>query len=181
MVVGLIFEHQQPVLCLAVDIRVHMDGAGVDLLALVQFRQHSPLFQDFCANGGQIHQGLGTFGRLFRAVDLHAGVQIAPVGGLNGLVVDLHPVKMGGEGGVAAVVGPVGIHHPDLGNGGIPPLLIPEIGLQKLQIVQIHGKAQIFPQGVQPGGVHGGKASDGADGSGNRVLHPQTPPGSPPG
>ena len=36
MVVGLVFEHQQPVLRLTVDRGGDVDGAGVDLLALVE-------------------------------------------------------------------------------------------------------------------------------------------------
>ena len=106
-----------------------MDGAGVDLLALVQFRQQAPLFQDLRADGGNVHQGLRPLGGLFLAVDFHPCGQIPLVGSLNGRVVDLHLVDVGGEGGVAAVVGPIGVYHPDLGDGGVPPLVVPEIAL----------------------------------------------------
>ena len=129
VVVGLIFEHQQPVLGLAVHRGGDVDGAGIDLLTLVQFRQQAPLFQDLCADGGNVHQGLRPLGGLFLTVDLHTGGQIPLVGGLNSRIVDLHLVDVGGEGGVAAVVGPVGVYHPDLGDGGVPPLVIPEIAL----------------------------------------------------
>ena len=43
MVVGFILEHQQPVLGLAVDRGCDMDGAGVDLLALVEVGKQSAL------------------------------------------------------------------------------------------------------------------------------------------
>ena len=45
MVVGLVLEQQQPVLRLAVHIALDLDGAGVDLLALVQVLQDAALFQ----------------------------------------------------------------------------------------------------------------------------------------
>ena len=173
VVVGLIFEHQQPVLGFAVHRGGDMDGAGVDLLALVQLRQQAPLFQNLRADGGNVHQGLRPLGGLFLAVDLHPCGQIPLVGGLNGRVMNFHLVDVGGEGGVAAVVGPIGVYHPDLGDGGVPPLVIPEIALQKFQIVQIHGKTQLVPQSVQRGSVHGGEALHGPDGSGNIVFHPQ--------
>ena len=173
VVVGLIFEHQQPVLGLAVHRGGDMDRAGIDLLALVQLRQQAPLFQDLRADGGNVHQGLRPLGGLFLAVDLHPCGQIPLVGGLNGRVMNFHLVDVGGEGGVAAVVGPVGVYHPDLGDGGVPPLVIPEIALQKFQIVQIHGKTQLVPQSVQRGSVHGGEALHGPDGGRNIVFHPQ--------
>ena len=173
VVVGLIFEHQQPVLSLAVHRGGDVDGAGIDLLTLVQSRQQAPLFQDLCADGGNVHQGLRPLGGLFLAVDLHTGGQIPLVGGLNGRVMDLYMVDVGGEGGVAAVVGPIGVYHPDLGDGGVPPLVIPEIVLQEFQIVQIHGKTQLVPQSVQRGSVHGGEALHGPDSGGNIVFHPQ--------
>ena len=43
---------------------------------------------------------------------------------------------------MTAMVGPIGIHHPHLGNGRIAMLGIPEISLQKLQIIQIHRQPQ---------------------------------------
>ena len=173
VVVGLIFEHQQPVLGLAVHRGGDVDGAGIDLLTLVQLRQQAPLFQDLCADGGNVHQGLRPLGGLFLAVDLHTGGQIPLVGGLNGRVMNFHLVDVGGEGGVAAVVGPIGVYHPDLGDGGVPPLVIPEIVLQEFQIVQIHGKTQLVPQSVQRGSVHGGEALHGPDGGGDVIFHPQ--------
>ena len=47
---------------------------------------------------------------------------------------------------MAAVVGPVSIHQAQLGQGGVPLLLVPEIGLEELQIGQVHGKAVLADQ-----------------------------------
>ena len=63
---------------------------------------------------------------------------------------------MGAEGGVAAVIRPIGVHHPHLRDGGVPLLLIPEIGLEELQVRQVHGQAVVRQQPgqtvlIQPG------------------------------
>jgi hypothetical protein len=128
---GLVFEHEQPVLLLPVHHGGDVDGAGVDLLALVQLGQLPPLFEELCADGGDIHQGLGALFGLLLPVDLLPGGEIAPIGPLHPGVPDIRPVQMGGKGGVAAVVGPIGVHHPHLGDGGVPALPVPEVVLQE--------------------------------------------------
>ena len=154
MVMGLVFEHQQPVLRLTVDLGGNMDGAGIDLLALVQFRERTAFFQCLCADGGDVHQGLRTRFGLLRAVDLLPQHQVAGVGLPDRVMLDPDFIEVGREGGVAAVVGPVGVHHADLRDGGVPVLLVPEIVLQKLQVREIHRKAQSFQQRGEPGFVH---------------------------
>ena len=155
---GLVLEHEQPVLLLAVHLGGDVDGAGVDLLGFVQLGEQASLLQGLGADGGQVHQGLGPLGGLLLPVDLHTGGQIPLVGRLDLGVGDVHGVQMGGEGGVAAVVGPVGVHHPDLGDGGVPLLLVPEVGLEELQVVQVHGQTQGGQQPAQTGLVQGGEA-----------------------
>ena len=150
-----------------------MDGAGVDLLALVQFRQQAALFQHLGADGGDVHKGLGPLGGLFRAVDLHAGGQIAVIGLLHGGIVDLYIVNVGGKGGVAAMIGPVGVHDADLGDGGVPLFLVPEVILQKLQVVDVHGQAQLLQQRPQAGLVQGGEARHRFHGLGPGIFHGQ--------
>ena len=146
MVVGLVLEHQQPVLVLPVDGGRHMDGAGVDFLALVQLRELALLFQVLGADGGNVHQSLGPGSSLLLTVDRHTGSQIFLIGSLNSGVMDDDVVQMCGKGGVAAVVGPISVHHPNFRNGGVPLLLVPEVCLKEFQIIQVHGKAQFFQQ-----------------------------------
>ena len=62
---------------------------------------------------------------------------------------------------MAAVVGPVGVHHPDLGDGGVPALVVPEVGLEEFQVIQVHGQAQLLQQGGEPRLVQGGEAGQG--------------------
>ena len=170
MVVGLVLEHQQPVLLLAVHHGGDVDGAGIDLLAFVQLGEQAPLFQGLGADGGQVHQGLGPPGGLLGAVDLHPGGQIPLIGGPDGGGFDLHPVQVGGEGGVAAVVGPVGIHQPQLGDGGVPALFVPHIVLKKFQIVSVHGQAVFLHKGGNFLAVQRIKALQRLDGFGRIVL-----------
>ena len=156
---GLVLEHQEPVLLLAVHCGGDVDGAGVNLLALVQLGQQATLFQHLGAQSGDVHEGLGPGSGLLLPIDLHTTVQIALVGGLHRLVRELHGVNVGGEGGVAAVVGPVGVHHPHLSDGGVTLLLVPEVGLEELQVIQVHGQAQGGQQLLEPRLVQGGEAS----------------------
>ena len=173
VIVGLVFEHQQPVLVFSVDCGRDVDGAGVDFLALVQLRELALLFQELGADGGNVHQGLRPLSGLFLSVNRHPGSQVLVISLLHRLVVDGGLVQMGGEGGVPAVIGPVGIHHPDLRNGGIPVLLVPEIGLEEFQIVQVHGKAQFFQQSGKGRLVHGNKALHSGDGLGDGIINGQ--------
>ena len=158
VVVGLVFKHQQPVLLFSVHLGGDVDGAGVDLLALVQLGELAPLLQGLGPDGGQVHEGLGPLGGLLRSIDLHPGGQILLIGRLDVQVVDVDAVQVGGEGGVAAVVGPVGVHHPHLGDGGVPLLLVPEVGLEELQVVQIHGQPQGVQQVLEPRLIQAGKS-----------------------
>ncbi|MPN09659.1 hypothetical protein SDC9_156950 [bioreactor metagenome] len=104
MVVSLVFEHQEPVLNLAVHRGGNVDGTGVDLLALVKVLQNAPLFQRLCPDGGYVHQRLGAEFCLFRTVDLFPGGEIPDISRFHPWVQNLHLVDVGGEGGVAAVV-----------------------------------------------------------------------------
>jgi hypothetical protein len=174
VVVGLVLEHEQPVLLLAVHHGGDLDGAGVDLLALIQLGEQAPLFQRLGADGGDVHQGLGPLGGLLLPIDLHTGVQIPLIGGLDRGGADVHRVQMGGEGGVAAVVGPVGVHHPHLGNGGVPLLLVPEVGLEEFQVIQIHRQAQLRQKMGQPLLVQGGEALHHSHAVGGGVLPDQS-------
>ena len=79
-------------------------------------------------------------------------------------------VDLGEEGGVAAVVRPVGIDHTHLCNGGVAVFLVAEIGLQEGQVVQIHGKPHGLLHFGQCIGVHTDKAGDHSDFGGNLVV-----------
>ena len=174
MVVCLVLEHQQPILILTIDFSGNMDGAGVDLFAFVQLGQQAAFLQGLCTDGGNIHQRLGTLGSLLFAVDLHTGSQIALVSIGNRGIVDLHIVNDGGKSGMTAVVRPVGVDHPDFGNGGIPVFLSCKIVLQELQVIQIHGKTQGIQKLRQSSFIHGDKAGNSRNALGQSVLYCQS-------
>ena len=155
---GLVFEHQEPVLCLSVHLRRDMDGAGVDLLALIQLRKLAPPFQGLCTDGGDVHEGLGAGGAVIRTVNLLPQGKITPISGGDAGILNLDAVQMGGKGGVAAVIGPVGVHHPQLRHCGIPVFLVPKILLQKQQVVFVHGQPHAVEQLDQGGLIHLQKA-----------------------
>ena len=79
VVVGLILEHEEPVLLLSVHRGLDLDGAGVDLLALVQVPEDAPLFQGLGRQGAQVHKGLGPALGLLLPVDLPPGGLIGPI------------------------------------------------------------------------------------------------------
>ena len=79
---------------------------------------------------------------------------IAVKGGLDHLVVDLDIVQDGAEGGVAAVVGPVGVDHADLGDGGIAVLAF-EVVLAEDDVGMVHGQALVLhAESLQGAVVH---------------------------
>ena len=150
-----------------------MYGAGVYFLAFVKLRQQAALFKYLCAYGSNVHKRLRAFFGLFRAVNLNAGGNIPLICGLNSRIVNLHMVYVGRKCRVAAMIGPVGIHHADFGNRGVTMLIIAEIALQILQIVQIHCKPQFITQRIKRRAVHGNKALYGADCGGDIIFHLQ--------
>ena len=137
VVVGLVLEEQEPVFLAAVRIHFDFHGAGVDLLGLVQFAQFALLFQELGHDGADVHEvdGLG-------AVELFPSGQIVLIGLLEDGAGKLHAVDGGEEGGVAAVVRPIGVDDPQLGHGGVPVLGL-EVVPAEAQVVHVHGQAVI--------------------------------------
>ena len=141
VVVGLVFEEEQPVLVLAVDVALDLHGAGIDLLRLVEVLQDALLFQFLGTDGGQVHHAAG----LVLAAKVGAHGHVAVEGLLHHGIVDLDVIQNGSEGGVAAVVRPVGVDHLDLGDGRVA-LLRAEILLAELDVAQVHGEALLVDE-----------------------------------
>ena len=135
VVVGLVFEHQQPVLLLTVHLGGNVDGAGVDLLALVELGEKAALFERLCADGRDVHERLGTLRGLLCTVDLLTCGEVAAIRTLDSGVFDADLVQVRGERRVAAVVGPVGVDDAHLGHGGVAVLLVAEVSLQGLEVI----------------------------------------------
>ena len=138
---GLVLEQEQPVLVLAVHVALDLDGAGVDLVALVEVGQDAALLEGLCADGGHVHQAAGLFGAAGLLPQGHIPVKRL----LHHGVVDLDIVQDGAEGGVAAVVRPVGVDEADLGDGGIPVLAL-EVVLAEDDVGMVHGQALLVAE-----------------------------------
>ena len=168
VVVGFVLEQEQPILQFAVHIALNFDGAGVDLLALVQVFQYAALLQRLGGDGGAVHQGAV----LLVAPGFGAQCHIAVKGSLHHLVVDLHIVQNGAEGGVAAVVGPVGVDQANLGDGGVA-VFAAEILLAEHDVGVVHRQALLVAEGFQRGVVQRGKAVQRFHLGGNGKFHLQ--------
>jgi len=164
--VGLVLEQEQPVLVLAVHVALDLHGAGVDLVGLVEVLQDALLLQLLGTDGSQIHHAAG----LALAAQILAHGHVAVKGSLHHFVVDLHIVQNGAEGGVAAVIGPVGVDHLDLGDGGVA-LLGAEILLAELDVAQIHGQAVLVDELFQALFVQLVEAVQHRHSGGHGVLH----------
>ena len=173
MVVGLVLEHQEPVLILTVHICVNVNGAGIDFLGLVQILEDAALFQGFGSQGAHVHEGDGAGLGLF-TVDLLTALKIELVGLSYLFVLNVRLIDVGGEGGVAAMVRPVGVHHLQLGDGGIPMGLVLKVVLEEAQIIHIHGKTILVNERCKTLTVQGGKALQRGNLSGNLIGLLQT-------
>ncbi len=134
---SLVFEHEQPVLQVSVNVNLDLYGAGVDLLGFVKVFQNTVLFKLFSGDRGNVHKGDG-----FAApAKLFADVKVLLIGFSDVVGVDNRVVNGSQERGVAAVIRPVGVYHSYFGNGGVPLFGILKILLAELYIVQIHCKS----------------------------------------
>ena len=152
VVVRFVFEEKQPVLVLAVVIYGDLDGAGVDLFALVEFCEFAFFFEHLRADRSDVHEihGLRSAKRLSR-------IEIALPSSLGGGVLEFHAVDRREECRMAAVIAPVGVDHADLGDGGIASLIF-EIRLAERRVVHVHRKAVLFYKSAKTVPVKRGKA-----------------------
>ncbi len=144
VVVGLVLEEEEPVLVGPVDVDLHLDGAGVDLLRLVEVGEDALVLEVLGADRAHVHEGDGPL----VALQLAAHLEVALEGGPDHVVVDLDVVELGAEGGVAAVVRPVRVDHLDLGDRRVAPLAL-EVVLAEADVGEVHGKAALLDEGLQ--------------------------------
>ena len=171
VVMGLVLEHEQPVLIVAVHECLHLNGAGVDLLGLVDVLQVAALLEHLSRDRTHVHQRYRTLRSLFLAVDFYAGSHVAVKCVLHHLIFELYVIDLGEEGGVAAVVGPVSIDHANLGDGRVALFGVAEVGLQELEVVQIHRQTHIMQQVRESRLVHVSKADNRCHAGRDSVLY----------
>ena len=174
VVVGLVLELDEPGFGLAVDGDGGLDGAGVDLIAHIQVGHQALFPQVLAADGGHVHQGHGLVLALVQLLPQGEVVLQSLFHGLaQSALLHVDLVQAGEEGGVAAVVAPIGVDDPQLGDGGVPVLLIPEVVPAELQVREGHGKAHGVEVLLHLGPVPAGKAGDTGHVRGNLSLQLQ--------
>ena len=162
---GFILEQQQPGFLDPVPFHVHLHRAGVDFFALVQFVQFAMLLQVLHRNRGEVHQAH----RLLFPAEFSAHVHIALPGLLQHRIFKADAVDLSQEGGMTAVIAPVGVQHPDFRDGGFPAFF-PEPGLAEGDVIHVHGQAVIRHELLQAGTVQLREAFQGCHFRGHRVF-----------
>ena len=122
VVVGFVFELQQPRAGFAVFVHIHVNGAGVDFRRDFHVLQATGGAAVFGVNGGEFHQGVGAGSRRFAIDGFTLGAVVSVVGSqclAEGAVREADVVQLGGEGGVAAVIRPVGVEDADFRFAGV--------------------------------------------------------------
>ena len=137
MVMGFVLELQQPPLRRSVGVHIHEDAARIVLLAHFEVVEQPPAAKPAGPYRGQIHQAQGLV--VPPQLPPHLPVAVERAGDLlaRGRRLDGDSVEAGGEGGVAAVVAPVGVQDAQFGLGGVAPLA-PEIVHHHAQVVGVH-------------------------------------------
>ena len=141
VVVGLVLEVDEPLLAVAVDGDRHHDGAGVDFVARLLVVEDAGFLQALGGEGADVHQA----DKLVRATGIMLLMvgQVLPKGALDErfvkALVEVHILQLGGEGGMAAVVAPIGVEHADLGHRRVAVLLVMEVALDMLEVGEGHG------------------------------------------
>ena len=138
VVVRLVLEEVEPILVLAVDVDLGLHGAGVDLLGLVEAGELARVLEPLGADGAHVHEADG----LVIAAKLVTDVHVAAERGRCLGVVELDVGEGSAKGGVAAVVGPVGVDHANLGDGG-NAALARKVALAELGIRHVHRQAAV--------------------------------------
>jgi len=126
------------------------DGGGVDFVGdfdVVEFAGFAELLH---AHEGDVHEGDGALG--VGTVDFVAGGEVSFVGVLDdlGAFVEGDLGNLRHEGGVAAVIRPIGVEHAELGDGGLAVLAL-EIFLGVDEVGAGHGEAELASVGVEIG------------------------------
>ena len=134
---GFVLELQQPFLRAAVDVDVDIDAARVVLLALLKVVEQPLLLQVARAYRGELHEAEPPVVAAEFVADApelrEFGLELTAQEG----VVHADLLKFGGEGGVAAVVAPVGVKYAQFCLGGVAPLAA-EIFHDLPEVVGVH-------------------------------------------
>ena len=149
---GFIFEKKEPVLAAVYRVDFYLDGAGIHFLRSIQVGKFSFLTKGLHCCRSHVHEGDRPLRVLPVNMDPCFLIFLKSSGNRSAESPFLHVNirKLCGEGGVTAVIGPVGIQHTDFRHRRIPLFLIPEIGLNHGKVFVAHGKAHGRNEFVKP-------------------------------
>ena len=142
MVVGFIFEKEEPIFRPIDGVDLDFDGASIHFFRSVQIFQLALLAERLHSGGGHIHQSHRTLS--IGAIEMDAGLFVFLQGlgnrsrKLPFLYIDSS--KLRGECGVTAMVRPIGVQHADFRHSRVTLLFIPEIIADHSQIPVAHGE-----------------------------------------
>ena len=167
VVVGFVLKEQQPILVTAVNIDLYLNSAGVYFLGFVELVELAVSLEIFHRHGGDIHKAYGLC-----APELTPDCHVFVIGALEQLILEYRAVDMGEERGVAAVIRPIGVYHPDFGHSRVTALRF-EIILTEFDIVRIHGEAVAAHKIREAVDVKRGEAVKGRNAGGDIILYLQ--------
>ena len=132
-----VLEEKKPRLFNSVNLNLNLNGTSVNFLGFVKLIKLAELFKAFCRNSTYIHKvlRLGSSKKFPRR-------EIILISLLKKLVLKTHAVNRRQEGGVTAVVGPIGIYHFNFCDSGVS-LFASEVTLAELYVVKVHCKTHI--------------------------------------
>ena len=140
---GFVFELQQPRAGFTVFVHVHVNGAGVDFRRDFHVLQAAGGAAVFGIDGGEFHQGVGASSRSLAIDGFTLGAVVGVVGSqclAEGAVREADVVQLGSEGGVAAVIRPVGVEDADFRFAGIAAFRL-VVTLDMGEVGRRHGEA----------------------------------------
>ena len=159
MVVRLVLEHHQPFFrWLSIDRNGHHDRSGIYLFGNFDIVEFTGFPQLAHPDEGDVHQG----DRLIVPTELLAGGEVSLPSALDtvGIFAESNIVDFREEGGVAAVVGPVGVEHPDFRQAWVALFLVAEIVLTEGHVLGRHGEPEVLTKRMR---VEQGKAGKDRD------------------
>jgi len=157
--VGLVFEHDHPVLAVPVYIRLYQHGAGVYLLRGIQILKAAPALYLLGRYRRHIHKGYvliaAVFIKLAPHVNIHLPCLFYGPGAFSLLY--FHLVKTGKKCSVAAVIRPICVYHLQLRYIRVASLFY-KIVPHEFKVRRRHGKAHALVIGPYLLPIHFDKA-----------------------
>ena len=142
MVVCLVLELQQPFLCLAVHIHVHVDAAGVVLLADFHIVEQTFLFQIFRSYGSQVHKiqslVLSAEFLAYFQIQIQSTVEFF----FQERILDFDILKFRCECSMTAMIAPICIQNPEFGLVRVTAFRL-EIIHDFPEVIGIHGQSHL--------------------------------------